>query len=120
MIETTGFARMVWTTTIVISWSRSWNRGFLADKSALNAFYGQQFQAAALPGNQEVEHISKADVLGRLDRATKKTEKGPYRKNKGSHSFMILATINPTEVESRAPAAKVLLDVLRAGGPSSE
>lgn len=102
---------------LMVQIMESW---FLADKSALNSFYGQRFQAGALPGNRKVEHIGKTDVLGRLDQATRKTEKGSYLENKESHSFKILATINPTEVESLAPATRVLLDVLRAGGPASK
>ena len=38
---------------------------------------------------------------------------------KGSDSFKILARIDPSRVESVSPSAKLLLDVLRAGGPTS-
>lgn len=100
---------------LMVQIMESW---FLADKSALKSFYGQRFQAGALPANRMVERIGKADVLDRLHRATRKTEKKSYVENKGSHSFMILATINPTAVESVAPSAKALLDVLRGGGPA--
>ena len=100
---------------LMVQIMESW---FLADKSALKSFYGQRFQAGALPGSRKIEHIAKADVMNRLHRATRKTGKRSYRENKGSHSFMILAKINPTAVESAVPSARVLLDVLRRGGPA--
>lgn len=88
---------------------------FLADTDALASFYGNGFRANALPGNPRVEEIRKDDVLKGLGRASRESKKRSY--DKGSHSFKILGTINPSLVESAAPSAKVFLDVLRAGGP---
>ena len=97
---------------LMVQVMESW---FLADRPALVWFYGQGFQENALPGTSSIEHISKADVLNGLARATRNSSKGSY--DKGSHSFEILGRIDPSVVESVAPFAKHLLDVLRAGGP---
>lgn len=96
---------------LMVQVMESW---FLADKPALASYYGQGFREGALPANPHVEQIGKADVLNGLARATQALHKG-Y--DKGSHSFEILAKIDPAVVESVAPAAKRLLDVLRDGGP---
>ena len=97
---------------LMVQVMESW---FLADRTALEAFYGQGFQASALPGTPNVEQTPKADVLRGLARATRNSSKGSY--GKGSHSFEILGRIDPSVVESAAPFAKRLLDALRAGGP---
>lgn len=99
---------------LMVQVMESW---FLADKSALESFFGQGFKANRLPANPDVERVSKDDVLRRLARATDnlKTKQKSY--SKGSHSFKILGSIDPSRVESAAPSAKQLLDVLRAGGP---
>lgn len=97
---------------LMVQIMESW---FLADKSALQSFYGRQFQVGALPANRNVEQIGKADVLRGLKRATRKNTKGSY--HKGSHSFTILGRINPTVVEAGARFAKRFLDALRAWGP---
>jgi len=95
---------------LMVQVMESW---FLADKATLTSFYGQGFQANSLPGNLQVEAVAKADVLDGLARATRNTQKGAY--SKGSHSFDILASINPASVEGAAPYAKRLLDTLRGG-----
>lgn len=97
---------------LMIQVMESW---FLADKPALESYYGQGFQKSALPANPDIERIPEADVATSLDRATRASRKGSY--NKGSHSFEILGKIDPSTIESAAPSAKRLLDVLRAGGP---
>lgn len=91
---------------------------FLADRMTLESFYGKGFNARALPQNQRVEEICKADVLDGLARATINSRKGSYKGNKGAHSFVILGMVDPSVVGSLAPSAKNLLDVLSGGGPS--
>ena len=98
---------------LMVQVMESW---FLADKPALALFYGQGFRENSLPQNPSVEQITKADVLDGLDRATRHTTKGRYRK--GSLSFDILGKINPRAVEQAAPYAKRLLDTLRAESPA--
>lgn len=97
---------------LMVQVMESW---FLVDRPALVAFYGQGFQASALPGNPNVEQIPKADVLRSLVHTARNSSQRSY--DKGSHSFEILGRIDPSIVESAAPFAKRLLDVLRAGGP---
>lgn len=100
---------------LMVQVMESW---FLADRSTLVSFFGHGFQVGGLPGNPSIEEISKHDVLQGLERATKGATGGPYKK--GRLSFRILGEITPSAVESVAPSAKRLLDVLRAGGPSDE
>ena len=96
---------------LMVQVMESW---FLADKPALALYYGHEFREGALPANPHIEQVRKADVLRGLARATRAFREG-Y--DKGSHSFEILAMIDPAVVESAAPSAKRLLDVLRNGGP---
>ncbi len=98
---------------LMVQVMESW---FLADKATLASFYGQCFRENALPENALVEEVPKAHVLSGLARATRDTQKGSY--SKGSHSFNILADLDPAKVEGAAPYAKRLLDALRAGGPA--
>lgn len=98
---------------LMVQVMESW---FLADKAALRSFYGPGFHENGLPGNPEVENVPKDEVLAGLTRATYKTRKGAY--DKGSHSFDILASLDPGKVESAAPYARRLLDTLRQGGPA--
>ncbi len=85
---------------------------FLADKDNLAAFFGQQFNANALPTREDVENIVKPDLYTRLKNATRLCEKkGRY--GKGRHSFDILAQIDPAKVMEVSPYAKRLIDTLR-------
>ncbi|WP_428277878.1 DUF4276 family protein [Candidatus Palauibacter sp.] len=101
---------------LMVQVMESW---FLADQPALESFFGQGFQPSALPRNPHIEQIRKADVLRGLTRATKRLETNRESYDKGSDSFEILGRIDPSRVESASPSAKQLLDVLRAGGPTS-
>ncbi len=82
----------------------------LADKEALEEFYGQGFKKNTLPANPKVEEVSKADVSKGLKNATKDTKMGAY--SKGSHSFRILALVDPAKVRGAAPFADRLLNYL--------
>jgi hypothetical protein len=74
---------------------------FLADKPALERFYGHGFNVGALPARTDIENISKSDVLRGLELATRNTRtKGAYRK---SHGFDILASLDPDRVRSASP-----------------
>ena len=98
---------------LMVQIMESW---FLADKPTLTTFYGQGFLENSLPQNPRVEQVRKTEVLAGLDSATRHTTKGRY--NKGSHSFDILAAIDPSAVERAAPRAKRFLDTLRAKSPA--
>jgi hypothetical protein len=84
---------------------------FLADQSKLRSFYGQRFRENALPANPDVEQIPRLDVFSGLTNATRNTQKGSY--DKGSHSFEILAMLDPSRVEQSALYARRFLETLR-------
>jgi hypothetical protein len=52
----------------------------VADRDALNRFYGQKFNANAIPRNPNVEQIDKQDLESTLKEATCHTAKGEYHK----------------------------------------
>ena len=84
---------------------------FLADKEALQKYYGQDFRADAIPQYNNVEIVPKDDVLDKLRRATRNNKtKGSY--SKGSHSFNILATLNPDKIKQASPYAKRFFEQL--------
>lgn len=84
---------------------------FLADKTALAEFFGQDFNEKSLPIRPDIENVPKEDVLAALKKATSKTQKGPY--GKGVHSFKILETVNPSKVTEASPWAKRLVKELK-------
>ena len=92
---------------LMVQAMESW---FLADRSALEEYYGQGFQETALPSNQQIEQVAKNDVLKGISQATRRTTKGRYEK--GSHSFEILATIDPAKVTSASSHAKRFIETL--------
>ena len=83
---------------------------FLADRDALESFYGQDFNNRALPQNPKIEQIPKRDVLDGLAKASRRTTKGTY--SKGDHSFMILGLIDPAKVQKASAYADRLIEVL--------
>jgi len=83
---------------------------FLADRDALTEFYGPEFLAASLPGQPNIEQISKRSLLPALKHASKQTSKGPHHKTR--HGFALLALINPQRVRDASPHAGRLFDVL--------
>lgn len=85
---------------------------FLADVSALEEFFGSGFRSSAIPQRNDIENISKSDVLGRLKAASSGSRKREY--HKGNHSFDILARIDPESVIRRSPFAKRLIDTLKS------
>lgn len=92
---------------LMVQLMESW---FLADADALESFYGQDFRKRALPANQNVEQVSKRDVLNGLAGATRDTTKGSY--DKGAHSFDILAHLDPAKVRRASPHADRLVQAL--------
>lgn len=83
---------------------------FLADKDSLVKYYGNAFNKNALPKGQNIEKISKDDVLNGLKKATGSTTKGRY--SKGRHSFEILGMLDANNVSSSLPFAKRFVDTL--------
>jgi hypothetical protein len=91
---------------LMVEAMESW---FLTAPDKLAAYYGQGFARGALPPNPNVESIPKADVLTKLDQATRGTQKGRYKK--GKHAPEILRRLEPAEV-GRAPHGKRFLEAL--------
>ncbi len=72
----------------------------IADREKLEEYYGQHFQASALPNNANVETVGKDTLAKALKQATRKTTKGEYHKTR--HAPAILERIRPDEVRSKA------------------
>ena len=83
---------------------------FLADKEALAGYFGGGFNPNSLPGRSEVEEVSKSAIEEGLKMASRECKKGRY--DKGSHSFGILAELDPGKVTEASPHAKRLIDTL--------
>jgi len=83
---------------------------FLAERQCLRNFFGNQFQANALPSNPNIESIGKQQLFNALKSATRHTQKGEY--GKGAHSFKILELIEPERVFQQSPWADSLRDKL--------
>jgi len=76
---------------------------FFADVSALEQYFGNGFNANALPKRTNIEEIPKHDIESALNDATKNTKKKDY--SKGRDSFEILANIDPAKVTQKSPWA---------------
>ena len=97
---------------LMVQCMESW---FLADKDRLEAFFGRGFNRNALPANQNVEEVAKADVLDGLRNATRQCQpKGEY--GKARHSFEILSRLDPASVLAVSPHARRLVETLREKG----
>jgi len=93
---------------LMVECMESW---FLADPRALAVFYGGGFHASKLPTGKP-ESVSKADLYHKLAEATKDTKtKGSY--GKGTHSFKLLATLDPSLVAAACPWAAKFFESLR-------
>ena len=82
----------------------------LADRAALGRYFRAPFRQNAIPEWPALEDVSKRDILEALARATAPCTR-PY--DKGTVSFELLATVDPTRVEAACPHAGALLDNLR-------
>jgi hypothetical protein len=92
---------------LMVQCMESW---FLADRPALEEYYGHGFRANGLPGDRNIETIPKDDVVQGLARASKDTDMGEYHKTR--HGFAILERIDPTLVCARSPHAKAFFSFL--------
>ena len=89
----------------------------IADRDALEAYYGQGFRPARLPANPKVEEISKGDVAKGLRDATRDTNKGPYHKTK--HAPTIFARVDPVRVRGAAPSCARLFHAIESASGKS-
>jgi hypothetical protein len=93
---------------LMVQVMESW---FLADADALERHFGKGFRREALPVRTDIEVIAKLEVYRALEAATKSTKAGPY--GKGTHSFKLLAELEPEKLERASPSARRLFDALR-------
>ena len=84
----------------------------VADRQALTAYYGQDFRANALPSRRNLEEEDKTAVAAALDEATRRTQKGGYRKIQ--HGSDLLASIDPAKARERCRHCARLFDTLGA------
>ena len=85
---------------------------FVADRQSLSAYFGRDFNAAALPARDDVEAIAKDDLERTLKQATRSCSRGKGTYRKGRHSFDLLGCLDPSKVVEASPYAKRLIDVL--------
>lgn len=86
---------------------------FLADPSALSAYYGDGFKVKHLGAHQNVERIPKADVIAKLKQAAKDTAKGEYHKT--AHAPDLLSRIDSSRVRSASiNCARLFEAILKA------
>ncbi|MET0400136.1 MAG: DUF4276 family protein [Longimicrobiaceae bacterium] len=93
---------------MMIQMMESW---FLADREALQQYYGAGFKIGALPNNPHVEQIPKQDVQRSLRQATRETTKREYHKTR--HGPDLLERISPSKVRDAAPACERLFITLK-------
>jgi hypothetical protein len=92
---------------LMVEVMESW---FFADKAALIAYYGQGFLGNSLPGQTNIDLISKQDVFRALEHASQHAQKGRYRKT--AHGFDLIEKIDPVRLRAASPHAARLFDVL--------
>jgi len=95
---------------LMVQCMESW---LLCDPHALKAFFGSGFKDLEL--KPASEKLTERELSDCLENATKNTQKGRY--NKGSHSFKLLALIDPAKVLHQSPWASRLLDELDGSRP---
>ena len=83
----------------------------VADPDTLRRYYGQEFNARALPGAADLERVPKRDIEESLRRATERTRKGRYRKI--AHASDLLQRIDAERVRARCPHCRRLFDDLQ-------
>lgn len=71
---------------------------FVSDPEALQAFYGQGFNADALPKHADLEQVNKIQVAQSLENATQNTQKGRYHKIR--HGSRLLERVRPDAVRA--------------------
>ena len=81
----------------------------VADYKALSTHFGQGFQASALPPREDLEKRPRAEVLGKLKRATRDCL-APYEK--GAKSFAVVGKLDPVTLDSYLPSFRRALRIL--------
>ena len=71
----------------------------VSDPDTLASFYGRDFKKSALPARMDLEQESKGDIYDAIERASSRTQKGPYAKIK--HASQLLQKIDGDKIEKR-------------------
>ena len=82
----------------------------VADKGALQRYYGRRLRAEELPNEEDLETVPKADILASLRRATAHTPTGKYRKM--GHARGLLSLLDTDTVRARCRYCDRLFNVL--------
>lgn len=75
---------------------RSMECWFLADKDAVAAYFGKDFNVNALPANPKIEEIHRKTAADGLDKAAKQTNKKGYHKSRDG--FKLIGEIDGKKV----------------------
>jgi hypothetical protein len=86
----------------------------VADLDTVEAYYGQRFNRNAIPANRDVEAIPKDTLLDALTEATRRTQKGSYKKIK--HAADLLKLIRPGEVRRASYCDRLFQQIERVMG----
>lgn len=90
---------------------RSMECWFLADKQALDSYFGNGFNLNALPATTSIEDIDRHEATDGIDKAAKNTRKSGYHKSRDG--FKLIGLIDGNRVQSASVHAKRFFDVLR-------
>lgn len=82
----------------------------VSDPEAMALYYGQRFNAGALPRRQNLEEESKARIYASLDSATRQTQKGVYAKIK--HASELLKRVSQEKAKARCPHCRRFFDTV--------
>lgn len=85
----------------------------LADRATMHKFFGQGFNASALPVvTNSVEAVTKPQLYQALTDATRHCKtKAKY--GKGEHSFKLLAAVDANKVSAASPWAKRFIEITK-------
>ena len=93
---------------LMVQMMESW---FLADRDCLARYFGNGFNANALPAPQKaIEDISKEDLERALDESPRQSSKRRYAK--GRDSFALLGQIDAAKVIVASPHARRLVEAM--------
>jgi hypothetical protein len=84
----------------------------VADPETLTEYYGQGFNANALPRRNNLEQEPKAQIYSALENATRQTQKGSYGKIK--HASELLKRIKQEKAKARCEHCNRLFTTLEA------
>jgi Domain of unknown function (DUF4276)/AAA domain, putative AbiEii toxin, Type IV TA system len=92
---------------LMVQVMESW---LIAYIDTLAKHYGQEFNRNAIPRNNNVEEIPRANIESALNRATQRTQKGRYQKI--YHAAKILEIIDVSIVRKKAPYCDRLFRII--------